>query len=61
MKIAKVIRRRSGDVGSSLNAVVAANVGENDSDTVAASRQDVRIVQRDGHTEVRENTRDEVR
>lgn len=61
MKIAKVTRRKSGDSGSSLNAVVAANVGEMDSDTVAGSRQDIRIVQRDGHTQVLENTRDEMR
>lgn len=52
MKISKVVRRSGPGAGASLNAVVAANVGETDSDTTASSRHDVQIVQRDGRTEV---------
>ena len=58
MKIAKVIRGKKGRAGSSVNAVVAVNVEENGSGTVARSLQDVRIVQHDGHTEVQENDTD---
>lgn len=58
MKISKVIRRK-GPGGSSVNAVVAANVGESDSETTASTRQHVQIVQRDGKTEVTEHATDE--
>lgn len=54
MKISKVIRKGSNG-RSSLNAVVAANVGESDSETTGKSSQHVQIVQRDGRSEVTEH------
>jgi hypothetical protein len=59
MKISKVVRRKSGSAVSALNAVVTANVGETDQETSAGSRQHVEIIQRDGHTEVREHSTDD--
>jgi len=55
MKISRIIRHKGDGAGSSLNAVIAANMGEAGSLTAAISRQHVRIVQRDGGTEVREH------
>ena len=49
--------RRSGDgvnVVADVNAVVAASVGEQDATTGVSRRQSVRIVQRNGQTEVTE-------
>ena len=59
MKISKVVRRNTG-AGSTINAVIATNVNESDSETIARGRQDVEIVQRDGHTEVRERHTDDL-
>ncbi len=56
MKISKVVRRTGQGAAASLNAVVAANVGETGSGTTAVSHQDVQIVQRAGRTEL--NARD---
>jgi hypothetical protein len=59
MRLSKVVRRGNGR--SAVNAVVVANVGDDDSTTVARSRQHVEIIQRDGHTEVREHHDDDDR
>lgn len=60
MKLRKVIRRVSADGKSTLNAVVAANIGEaGDAGPARASAsQHVEIIQRNGHTEVREHHTD---
>lgn len=55
MKIKKVFRRKGGGAVSALNAVITASVGEPDQRSTASSRQHVEIVQRDGHTEVRDH------
>lgn len=55
MRITKVVRRKGGGGASAVNAVIAANVGETGQETRAGSHQHIDIVQRDGHTEVREH------
>ncbi len=50
--------RRKGAGTASLNAVIAANICEAGRVTTASTRQEVQIVQRDGHTEVREHHSD---
>lgn len=55
MKINKVVRRKGGSAVSALNAVITAKVGEPDQRSTVSSRQHVEIVQRDGHTEVRDH------
>jgi hypothetical protein len=54
--IDKAIRHRAGgsEVVGDVNAVVAANVGEEGSRTVVSSRRSTRIVQRSGQTAITE-------
>lgn len=59
MKINKVVRRKGGSAVTALNAVITAKVGESDQRSTARSRQHVEIVQRDGHTEVRDRHTEE--
>jgi len=59
VKVRRVVRRVHGtNVVSALNAVTVTNVAESDSRTGARSTQHVDIVQRNGHTEVREHRSD---
>jgi hypothetical protein len=61
MKFRKVVNRKvdgdsgTGAVAASINAVVAANIGEAGS-SYESSRQRVRVVQRNGKTEVFEES-----
>jgi hypothetical protein len=61
MKIRKVINRkvrRSGkgvNVVADVNAVIAGTVGEKGSTSTVRSKRSIRIVQRDGQTEIEES------
>ncbi len=56
MKVRRIVRRVQGDNAVSVvNAVTAANVGEANAVNKAAANQHVEIIQRNGHTEVREH------
>jgi len=55
-KVRRVVRGPKGtNVVSALNAVMVTNVGESDGVSRTSSTQHVDIVQRNGHTEVREH------
>ena len=56
VKIVKVLRGKGGGGKSTLNGVVAANIGESGQSTAAHSRQHLEITQRNGHTTVRESS-----
>ncbi len=56
MKVRRIVRRVQGDNAVSVvNAVTAANVGEANAVNKATTNQHVEIIQRNGHTEVREH------
>jgi len=56
VRVRKVVRGvRDGNRVSAVNAVVTATVGEPGGTVGATSAQHVEIVQRNGHTEVREH------
>ena len=60
MRVERVVRKiKDGNVVSALNAVIASSVGESDAVTSATSTQHVEIIQRNGHTEVREHPSNE--
>lgn len=62
MNLRKIINkavRHQGDgtnAAGDVNAAVAANVGEQGSETAVSSRQSTRIVQRSGRTEISESS-----
>jgi len=56
VRVRKVVRKvRDGNRVSAINAVVASSAGEPGGTVGATSTQHVEIIQRNGHTEVREH------
>jgi len=55
VKVRRIVRRVQGDNAVAVvNAVAAANVEEASAENAATATQHVEIIQRNGHTEVRE-------